>query len=225
MPLTICLDGRKILDRDVDTGWKLGNNYFFKYLDNLVTDSERIIERDGELVAENYRNAELGSILGLELESSYESKKVSFRLAYTYLQSRRKSPGLDEHPAEFDQTHSLNLLARWQLNRWILSGRFRYVTGNPETPVTSAVYDSDNNTYIPIRGSIYSARQPDFYQLDVRVDRKWIFNRWILSLYLDIQNLLNTQNVESRQYSYDYSDSEDVMGLPILPSFGLKAEF
>ena len=130
-----------------------------------------------------------------------------------------------EQPAEFDQTHSLNLIFGYELDRWSFGSRFRYVTGNPITPVVASVYDADNDVYIPIRGPAFSQRVQDFYQLDVRVDKKWIYNRWILSTYLDIQNVTNNQNVESSSYSFDYSQQQDTMGLPILPSFGVKGEF
>jgi hypothetical protein len=127
--------------------------------------------------------------------------------------------------SEFDQTHNLNLIGAYNLQRWTFSGRMRWVTGNPYTPVSGAVFDSDNDVYIPIRGSLYSQRFDDFRQLDLRIDRKFIYDTWILTAYLDILNVTNAKNSQNVEYSYDYSDSKKVRGLPILPAFGVKGEF
>ena len=70
----------------------------------------------------------------------------------------------------------------------------------------------------------FSERNKDFIQLDIRVDRKWIFKDWILSAYLDVQNATNRKNIEDIEYNYDYTDSE-FDSVPIIPTFGLKGEF
>jgi hypothetical protein len=138
----------------------------------------------------------------------------------------RWDPKNSEYPFEFDQTHNLNLVAAKELeNKWKLSGRFRYVTGNPNTPIVGSSLDADNDVYIPERGALYSERLSDFIQLDLRADRKWILDDSIISFYIDIQNVLNSKNAEGIQYSYDYSSRQKVMGLPILPSVGIKGEF
>ena len=99
------------------------------------------------------------------------------------------------------------------------------MTGVPFTPVNGGTYDSDNDVFIPSAGSIYSQRFDAFKQLDIRIDRKYIYEKWILTAYLDIQNITNSLNSQNIEYSYDYSQSKKVRGLPILPTFGLKGEF
>jgi hypothetical protein len=119
----------------------------------------------------------------------------------------------------------VNLLASYILNDWQLGSRLRFVSGNPYTPIIGSTFDADNDVYLPQRGEIYSERNPNFFQWDIRVDRKWIYDTWILSAYLDIQNLTNSQNQESITYSYDYSEKKPITGLPTLPSIGVKGEF
>jgi hypothetical protein len=118
------------------------------------------------------------------------------------------------------------VLGSWELGRnWRLSSRFRYATGNPNTPIASGILDTDNDSYLPVRGALYSERLSSFYQFDVRLDKKWVYDGWILSLYLDIQNLTNRKNVEQLEYAYDYRSRTETSGLPILPTIGLKGEF
>ena len=106
-----------------------------------------------------------------------------------------------------------------------ISGRIRYVTGPLTTPIASATDDVDNSIFIPTRGSLYSERLSAFSMVDLRIDKKWIYNTWTLSLYVDIQNILNHQNTEGVQYAYDYQTQDTVKGIPFLPTFGLKGEF
>jgi len=57
------------------------------------------------------------------------------------------------------------------------------------------------------------------------VDKRWIFNRWMLNAYLDLQNVINRANPEAIQYNYDFTKSRVRQGLPIYPIIGLRGEF
>jgi hypothetical protein len=108
---------------------------------------------------------------------------------------------------------------------WQVGARFRLVSGNPYTPVVSATYDGGNDEYIPIYGRPNSRRVAPFHQLDLRVDKRFVWKRVMLTVYLDVQNVYNHQNPEFRTYSFDYTVSRDIPSLPIIPSLGLKLEF
>ena len=103
--------------------------------------------------------------------------------------------------------------------------RFRYVTGNPMTALGPGVFDADHGVVIPIPGMPYAERLPPFVSLDFRVDKRFAFKSWILSVYLDVSNVTNNANVEGYAYSYDYRQRAAVTGLPILPSLGVRASF
>lgn len=209
-----------------ETGLTLASGPFFRWFDDIVTRSNDQIIRNGALVPEFYNSTTDGFAYGGEATAKYSEKRFDFQVAYMILQSRRTEPGVGEYPSPFDQTHNLNFIAGVNLPRnWRISTRVRYVTGNPYTPVTSSVFDADNGVFIPTRGAFYSERVGDFFQWDVRVDKKWVFNRWLLSLYLDLQNATNRENPETVDYSYDYRELVATNGLPILPSLGLKGEF
>ncbi len=108
---------------------------------------------------------------------------------------------------------------------WTLASRVRYVTGNRASIPVDSVFDADNDVYIPIRGQAFNARLNPFFSVDLRADKRWIYDEWILSLYIDIQNIFNIQNPEQLQFSYDYRSNQVVTGLPIIPTFGIKGEF
>jgi hypothetical protein len=98
------------------------------------------------------------------------------------------------------------------------------VTGNPYTPVTSAYFQSGLGRYQPIFGPVYSGRLGSFNQLDIRFDKTWTYDKWKLSLYLDIQNVYNRSNPEGVQYNFDFTRQQPQAGLPFLPVLGLRGE-
>jgi hypothetical protein len=66
---------------------------------------------------------------------------------------------------------------------------------------------------------------PAFFQLDLRADKRWTWRTWILSAYLEVQNATNRKNPEGVAYNYDYSEQGWMTGLPLFPSFGIRAEY
>ena len=135
--------------------------------------------------------------------------------------------GVDENALfEYDQPIVLTALASHQLPRnWRVGSRFRFGSGNPYTPVTNRVQRLDDRSFRPVYGERDAERLPPFYQLDVRVDKDYIFRNWKLTAYLDLQNATNAQNVEVQGYNYDYSEEDPVTGLPLLPAFGFRGEW
>jgi outer membrane receptor protein involved in Fe transport len=197
-------------------------DFFTKKLDDLIV---RTSAKNSAGKPKVYDNNGEGTIYGLQALLKYNYNEYNAILAYTYLNSSRKEAGMSEYPSEYDQTHNLNLIGSYETPRWNYSTRLRYVTGRPLTPVIGSIFDSDSDRYIPLRGAFLSERYDPFFQLDFRIDRKWIYNTWILSAYLDIQNVTNNKNVQSISYNYDYSDSVKTSALPLLPIFGVKGEF
>jgi len=208
------------------TGFTVNADIFYKSLQNLVVSTSDQVMRNGALVPEIYNNDGRGRAYGVEALIKYDKRPFSAWVSYTVSRSLRNEPSDDEHLFEYDQTHNLNIVAQLETaSNWKISGRARYVTGDPFTPVAGATFDADNDNYIPTPGSLYSQRMADFFQMDVRLDKKWIHNEWIFSAYLDVQNITNRQNPEAIRYSYDYSQTATVNDLPILPTLGIRGEF
>jgi hypothetical protein len=201
---------------------------FYKDLEQLVASSDRLIERDGESVPENLNNLGEGRIYGAELLIRANLERRFFGwVAWTVSRSeRRDSLNTRWRLFDFDQTHIFTALGTWLLPRnWSVGGRFRLVTGNPATPIVGGVFDADRNAWLRVAGETNSIRQAVFHQLDIRVDKRWIFDRWTLNAYLDLQNVYNRMNQEDIVYNYDFTQQRRVTGLPLIPSIGLRAEF
>jgi hypothetical protein len=193
---------------------------------NPSTDFE--VDDSGETKNEVFNNDGEARSYGMELlVRHYPQNRFFGWLAYTLSRSERLNTTTGEFDLyQYDQTHILTLVAGYNLPfNFDVSGRFRLATGNPFTPVVGGVYNVDDDSYEQVFGERNSARNRTFHQLDLRVDKKFIFESWTLGLYLDVQNVYYATNQEGTRYNYDFSDSEPVSGLPIVPSLGIMGKF
>ena len=167
-----------------------------------------------------------GRSYGAEFLARAEYEQFFGWIAYTWSRSKRtRDPRMDSNYYRYilDQPNVLTALGSWKIGKkWKLGARFRFSTGNPYTPVAGSYYDSDSQSYRPLDGRILSERLPDFYQLDLRVDRSWKTGIGTFGLFLDLQNATNRLNPEGVSYSYNYSETNYTRGLPIFPSIGLE---
>jgi len=137
----------------------------------------------------------------------------------------RNGSDLSWRPGPFDQTHNLIVVASYRFRDWETGFSYRLVTGTPRTPVTGSFLDADFGTYTRENGVPGSARNAMFSQLDVRVERRFTFDRWVLGIYLDCINVLNSENAEGVLYDYRSRQSAPLRGVPILPILGLRGRF
>jgi TonB family protein len=208
-------------------------NVFYKDIRHLAVMSDQFTLRDGQLKPEVYIDEGIGRVYGWDLLIKHDAQKYVFGwIAYTLMKAERQDhPGEPWRPFQYDQTNILTLVLGTHLPKDFDVGvRFRWVTGNPVTLQTVAVgsprvYDADRDAYFPGTNPAYGSRLPDFVQLDLRVDKRFVFNKWIFAVYLDVSNVTNRSNVEGYAYSYDFTRQAAVTGLPILPSLGLRASF
>jgi TonB family protein len=216
------------IGRDLPRDIRIELTGFYKYLWDLATPSQSLaIRQNGEVGLENFASHGAGRIVGGELfVRKALTRNVFGWLSYTLSRSeRRQLPSEDFRLFDFDQTHILTVIGVYRLPKgWQVGARFRLVSGNPFTPVTGATYDASGSGYIPISGEYNSARVPAFHQLDLRVDKRFVWKRVVFTTYLDVLNVYNHQNAEFVNYSYDYSQYDNIPSLPIIPSLGFRLE-
>lgn len=197
---------------------RVGLEGFYKRL------THRVVATEG-LVPPRFVNDGVGRIYGAELSAQYRTERTFAFLAYTWSRSERRDRSDGWRLFELDQPHILAITASRSLGRgWEVGGRMRVVSGNPYTPIAGAVYDAGADGYVPFSVRQFSARNPVFHQLDVRVEKAWHLRGLELAVYLDVMNAYNAKNQEGLDYSFDYTERESYSGLPITPNLGLRAE-
>ncbi|MBL8910143.1 MAG: TonB-dependent receptor, partial [Archangium sp.] len=169
-----------------------------------------------------------GQAYGMEILLRHALTKNFFGwIAYSLSRVEREfGNGNTWGPSQFDQPHNLIVVASYKLPfDFIVGAKIRYTSGPLNRPINAAIYDANGNYFYPVQSTQYSRRLPDFFQLDVRIDKRFVFEQWMFAIYLDVQNVTYRRNVEAVVSSYDYSQEGYLSGLPILPVLGLRAEY
>ncbi|HTC22437.1 MAG TPA: hypothetical protein VK859_16400, partial [bacterium] len=114
---------------------------------------------------------------------------------------------------------------------WDTGIKILYTTGLPYTPVASAAQTIDNSGtqpvtyYKPTYDATDSARLPDYFRVDFSTSIKTVYNTWEWRLYLDISNILHTQNVLGYDYNASYTQKNPEYDLPFLPYLGVEVKY
>ncbi len=196
---------------------------FYNVLDDLIG---RAPNEQGVL---SYNNLATGRVYGAEAMLRYRADEHFFGwLSYTVSRSERTwGPGQETKRFYLDQPHILTVLGSYTFGSgWEIGARFRYVTGNLYTPCVGSLFNSTATRYVCVSGPDLSKRLPPFHQLDVRVDKRFVFSSFTLGFYLDVINVYNRTNPDFIGYNFDFSKQRPETGsLPFVPSLGVRGEF
>lgn len=142
-----------------------------------------------------------GNSYGLELMAQQKLYKGFFGiLSYTFVRSEFTDGTGEFKPSSWDNRHIVTtVLGKKFKKNWELGVRWRYYGGTPYTP-----YDIDRSSTvanwnvtgqgIPDYSQLNTLRLQPSHSMDVRIDKKWFFEKWSLNLYLDMQNAYNYQS-------------------------------
>jgi len=151
---------------------------------------------------------------GLELLARRPlSNRLHGWLSYTLSNNLRSFGGGAVGPSDWDQRHILNLVVGYRAGRNTVGGRAHFNTGRPYI-----YYDAEGGHF---------QRLPAFYQVDLRVDHRVTFDKFVLNVYLELVNASLSRQV--------YAVTQAPTGVPgdveeksfrlVLPSIGVRGEF
>lgn len=161
-----------------------------------------------------------GNVRGVELQLQKKNSEIPYYGIMSFTYSRSEFTALDKiaRPGSYDQQFMFNLSGGYIFNdKWEAAVKFRYSTGKPYTP-----FNSDGTQSV----ALYNSRRlPELHSLDLRLDRRWYFEKWYLIAYIDIQNIYNRKNISSVQWDYRKNEIKESSNIGILPSIGISAGF
>jgi outer membrane cobalamin receptor len=173
------------------------------------------------------QNALAGRSRGLEVVLQRRATTgPSGWIAYTFGHSRWRTDAGLELDGDFDQRHTLTVFASWPLGRTFHVGtKYRLGSGFPvagfyEAGAGGVFLSSQRNAYRP----------GGYSRWDVRADKAFVFDRWKLTLYGEVLNVLN--HTQRRVTGLDALDvrtgrvtlQTDTL-FPLLPSVGIAVDF
>lgn len=178
---------------------------FYKLYDNypfLLQDSINIANIGGDFGVIGNAPAisnKKGRTYGLEALFQQKLYKGFYGIvSYTLGVSEFEDKNGDFVASSWDSRHIIALTAGKQFKgNWELGARWRFQSALPETP------ENENSNLVPVwqvngralpdYNLLNTLRGSNFHSLDVRLDKKWFFDRWSLNAYFDVQNAYNFQ--------------------------------
>jgi hypothetical protein len=138
------------------------------------------------------------------------SQRLYGWLSYTLSNNLRSFGGGAIGPSDWDQRHILNLVAGYRFGKNTIGGRAHLNTGRPYI-----VYDAAGAQY---------QRLPTFYQVDLRIDHRVFYDKFIFNFYFELVNATLTREVYSIDESTPGVFHQNSFRI-VLPSIGVRAEF
>ncbi|MCB9777905.1 MAG: TonB-dependent receptor plug domain-containing protein [Alphaproteobacteria bacterium] len=190
--------------------WELGLEGWARWQHDAVVDDPD----DGLSVEE-------GRAVGLELTSRYRLRERFFSWASVSLGRARRGGQV----SPWDQPYAFNLVTSWDfLPGWNVGLRWRYAAGTPYTQVVDGIYDGDQDRYLPVDGEPYGARMADYQKVDLHLQRDFDLRAGRISLYFELWWVPAANNTLYPVYSFDYSEQAFVVGPPLVPLLGARAD-
>lgn len=113
----------------------------------------------------------------------------------------------------------VNAVASWEVGRhWTLGAAYHFHTGRPYTP---EILDESDASFG--HGPPFSERLPSFWKLDVRIQKREVYENWYFDFYIDVLNV--TLNQETIGYEVDFGGRRAQKSLFFVPMLGLRAVF
>lgn len=207
--------------------------YFNKYYQNYPTSELRpylILSNTGAGFAgadDNFSSFGLEPLLskgkgnsnGIELSLQKKSSDIPHFGLFSITYSQSKFTALDgiTRIGSYDQKWIINLSGGYIFNeRWQATLKFRYSTGKPYTP-----FNPDGTQSLV---NYNTRRLPPNHSLDIRIDRRWFFEKWVLITYIDVQNIYNRKNINFIRWDSRNNKVDDAQSIGIIPSIGISAE-
>jgi hypothetical protein len=168
-----------------------------------------------------------GFARGVELlVQRHSTRGVSGWLAYSYGRVRYTDRGTREtYWGDLDQRHAVNLYVFFRVSdRTSVSAKIRAGTNVP----APGYYAQEGSDYV-VSSSRNALRVPTYSRVDVRANRTFNWSRKRLTLFAEVINLLNRDNVRFNPPGVN-STTRRVSNLfesliPIVPSAGILIEF
>lgn len=218
------LDSGRCVSAILGIEQKIGDGFSAR-LEGYNKELSRVVVPDPVL---NYSNAGTGYSRGVEIFLRRSPSERFFGwISYAFSDTRRQNgPGLESHFYDYDQPHILTVVASYKLNPgWDVGFKWRYSSGQPDTPILGATYDAFNNRYVPIYGPVNSSRLPDYQRLDFSTSLTTVYNTWQWRVFLEVLNVYDHPNLFAYNYNSDYTQRKELRQLPFLPYIGLEVTY
>ncbi|MEJ2637660.1 MAG: hypothetical protein P8184_20525, partial [Calditrichia bacterium] len=108
--------------------------------------------------------------------------------------------------------------------RWEFSMRWIYAGGVPYTPFDQ-MQSWELNRAVLDESRVTMDRYPDYHSLNVRFDKRFLFDSSNLVFYFSVWNAYRRKNVAAYFWNQKENKQDTIYQWTMLPVFGLEYEF
>jgi hypothetical protein len=149
------------------------------------------------------------SIYGGEIQATWSvAKRITNTISYTYIKNVLR----DSTGSTYSDNPSFTYMVKSNTdirigNSLSIGVSIFYRDGTWFTPVLTG-YADNNGFYAPVYGLPNKSRLPNYFRSDLGISKIFgLGDNKRLVLFFQVQNMLNTKNVRSINYSFDYTKS------------------
>ncbi|MCG8409754.1 MAG: hypothetical protein MI739_00535, partial [Bacteroidales bacterium] len=154
----------------------------------------------------NYQNSS-SSVKGAEIYGKMNLNNLTLQMSFTSVDAKITTSNTT-YPSKYNLNYFVRSSLKYNLNDIVeISAIYLFRQGCHYLPVISSKYIAKFDEHQPIYDVIDNLRRlPDYHKIDLSISRYWVVNTGLaLVLYANVSNLLNTDNVQSVNYNYNYS--------------------
>jgi hypothetical protein len=141
--------------------------------------------------------------------------------------SRARYAGLDDvlRPGSYDYPVVANVLGTLRLSpAWSLSSRLAYLAGRPFTPVDGSASAAQRRAVYDL-SRVNEERTPDYFRLDVRIERAFTRGDRRAVVFAGVQNVSNRENVAGYAWDRRNNALKTSTQLGVFPILGVEWPF
>ena len=223
------------LEQRLGSAWRFAASVYHRQDDDRLRFQDTEVRIVNNVVVRpsnpHWTNALTGDTKGVEVLLERKSVNgLNGWLSYAWSDSQLEGIGIgnplpEQFAADFDQRHTVNAYVsyRWS-GRTSLSARIRYGSNFPIAGYLNQVADG----YV-LSAQRNGTRLPAYARLDLRADRTFTYRKSRLTLFLEVVNAMNRDNVRPNTPFYNlatrrvFEPTEELF--PLLPVAGILIEF
>ncbi|MBT8262096.1 MAG: TonB-dependent receptor [Bacteroidia bacterium] len=218
---------------------------FYKLYDNYpvsVRDGVSLANKGGGfeiLGSEPIESTGRGRSYGTELQFQQKLANNFYGIfAYTWFYSEFTGFDRDVYlPSVWDSRHLISFTGGYKLNRnWEVSARYRFAGETPFVPTELEATLANYPEVVLDYGRLGEENLDIFSQLDIRIDKKWNFDKFSFNLFIEAQNVLSQDNPQPPEYGLGRDANGQILqprslveieqdSGQIIPSLGIVVDF
>jgi outer membrane receptor for ferrienterochelin and colicin len=169
---------------------------------------------------------------GVDIEARYDlSSGLATTLRYSYMDVDDRISDTSEGtwvPRRWSQRHTVNAIVAWTRNDYTLAAALTWHTGWRTTvpPRTIGIDET-----LPIEQVLNNTELRDYLSFDVSASKSWTVGRSTVTVFADITNALDRNNVAGIDYDLEEEDGSFIFEpdretlFPLIPLVGVAISF